>query len=160
MAVPRRSSRPGTRSRRPARAPRGGKSGNTGLIVGGIVGGLLLIIILAVALSGSDGSGNTRRSPSGSGVDISGLERAGIAKCEEGLRVIQQCRPLLNKASLSGSEKSTLKSDLTRGNNLIEEGITKLDKAYELTKGEAKFQDTKKYLEARIYARKKLLEMK
>ena len=180
MAIPRRPTRPGTRSRKPGRSGgQGGRPGsregrgstgrgsygvqskksNTGLIIGCVVGGVVLLIILAVALSGGDTPVKGNSTKSNSSVDISELRRSGTAKCEEGLRLIQGSDRLMRKSSLSGSEKSKLMSDLERGNALIGEGFAKFERASELTNHEAKFE-TKRYIEAKKIARRKLLELR
>ena len=136
------------------------KKSNTGVIIGCVAGGVvLLIIILAVALSGGDTSGKPDSTNSKSGVDISKLKRDGEAKCEEGLRIIQGSDRLMRKSNLSSSERSKLISDLERGDKLIEAGFGKFEKASALTNHKAKFE-TRKYIQARKLAHRKLLELR
>jgi hypothetical protein len=96
------------------------------------VGGfLLVIIVIAVAAGGSGEATPTRvgTKTEARPVDVSGLEREGMAKCDEGLVIIQRCKELMTGRALDGGEKARLKADLERGVRLIQDGSNMLDEA-------------------------------
>jgi hypothetical protein len=124
------------------------RKSNTPVLIGGVAGGVfLLILIIAVAASGSkrppDASHPRKAAPKP--VDVSELERKGMAKCEEGCTIIQR--------SYSSSDKAGLQ----RGIQLITEGNQLLDEAYQRSGNR---YDTKKYNETLKMARGKVLELK
>lgn len=132
-----------TRAVRPA--PR--SSSKTFWIAGGAAGGVLLLIVLIVAASGSSSrapdKAPVRKAPKP--VDVSQLERDGMAKCEQGLALIQS------------SYNAGHKANLQRGVELIKEGNSLLEEANRLS---GNMYDTKKYNEALKMARNKILELK
>lgn len=90
-------------------------------------------------------------------VDVSGLERDGMAKCNEGLALIQKHQALLASHSMSDSQKSMLKADLEKSRKLIGDGMGLLTQANEKSSNQ---YDTKQYQEALITVRKKLMELR
>jgi len=90
-------------------------------------------------------------------VDVSGLENEGMAKCNEGLALIQKHQALLSSGSMSDSQKSMLKADLEKSKKLIGDGMGLLTQANEKSQNQ---YDTKQYQEALITVRKKLMELR
>jgi len=119
------------------------------MIIGGAVGGVVLIIILAVALSGSDSKKHAdapaSKKEASKKPDVSQYEKEGITKCEAGLKAI------------TDAYRSNDKDGLQKGVNLISEGNGLLDKANQLS---GNGYDTKKYNDALYLARKKLMELR
>jgi hypothetical protein len=123
-----------------------GKKSQLPLILGVAGGGLLLIIILAVALSGTKKPVEASNpKPPVQKVDVSTLERDGMRKCEEGVVQVQR------------SYNSADKAGLQRGVALITEGNQMLDQANQMS---GHTYDTKKFNETLKMARGKLLELK
>jgi hypothetical protein len=132
-------------SRGSAAAPKN----NTPLIIGASVGGLILIVIIAVAMSGGDKkhaepAGVKKTTPEKP--DVSKLERDGLSKCNEGVRLI--------KNAMASNDKDGLE----RGVALISEGNGLLDKANTL--GNTGGYDTKEINQTLYLARKKLQELR
>jgi hypothetical protein len=90
-------------------------------------------------------------------VDVSGLERDGLSKCNEGLALIQKNQSLMGDHSISAGQKQALVADLEKGKKLIADGMGLLTQANEKSKNT---YDTKQYQEALITARKKLMELR
>jgi hypothetical protein len=139
--------RPSPTSRGSAAAP---AKNNTPVIIGVAVGAVVLLGILAFALSGGNESKKTsepaaKKAPSAS-KDVSQLEREGMSKCSEGVRLI--------KAALGSNDKDGLE----RGVALISEGNGLLDKAQSL--GNTGGYDTKDVNQTLYLARKKLQELR
>jgi len=90
-------------------------------------------------------------------VDVSGLERDGMSKCNEGLALIQKNQSQLGNHELGPGQKQTLIADLEKGKKLISDGMGLLTQANEKSKNT---YDTKQYQEALITVRKKLMELR
>lgn len=138
------------------------KKNNTPLIVGGAAGGAVLLIIIIAFASASGGTSSPRETSNPQApkpVDVSAIETEGLRKCDEGLAVIQSCGSLMEKLELTPGEHQELKTKLTRGEMLLNQGLRKLDEANTKTQGQAKY-DVRLYTQARLNARKKLLGMK
>lgn len=154
----------GNTHRANALRPSDARKSQTPLIIGGVGGGVLLLIIIAVASSGSDESRTKRRSGDSETkaakrpVDVSGLEKEGMKRCQEGYEAIVKCEPLLKAGNASGADKSQLKFNLQRGKDLLTQGMNMLSEANDKTSGEHKY-DLSQYQQALMIARKKLLEM-
>jgi hypothetical protein len=132
-------------SRGSAAAPKN----NTPIIIGASVGGLALIVIIAVAMSGGDKKHAEPASAKKSAPekpDVSKLERDGLSKCNEGVKLI--------KNALGSNDKDGLE----RGVALISEGNGLLDKANTL--GNTGGYDTKEINQTLYLARKKLQELR
>lgn len=131
---------------------------NLPLILGGAGGALLLISVLAVALSGGtkkEGpASNKKAAPKV--MDLSGIETVAEAKCEEGMGVVQKCESLMTGRELTGPEKARLKGDLERGLSLLVEGMSGFDKANSMA---GKTYDVVKYSKTIKAARMKLGEL-
>lgn len=133
-----------TRGIRPASSA----SSRTPLVVGGAVGGILLLVALAAVLGGGGAPASSPKAPARKAskpVDVTELERNGLAKCEQGLTLIQS------------SYASGNKTGLQRGVDLIREGNSLLEEANRLSGNK---YDTKKFNEALKMARNKILELK
>jgi hypothetical protein len=89
-------------------------------------------------------------------VDVGGLERDGMQKCEEGLRIVRNAEGLMKSSSLSPSDKAKLKGDLERAKSLLQSGVGMLSDAN--FKSENKYNVTD-YTEALKVARMKLGEL-
>ena len=151
MAIKRRPARPAT-ARLPQRST--GRTSlvlptrknNTPLIIGGVAGGALLLILFIWAASGSTSSrpdASNTRAPAP--VDVSGYERDGLRKCEEGRALILRSYDTNNKTGLQ------------RGIIMIHEGNSLLEKANRISDNK---YDTRKYNQALKMARMKVLELK
>jgi hypothetical protein len=134
----------------------------TPLLIGGGVGAVVLVVILAVVLSGGSGgkkdleASNASKKAAPKPVDVGSLERDGMLKCEEGLRIVKSAEGLMKSNSLSPSEKSKLKDDLLRAKGLLSSGVGLLSDAN--FKSENKY-DVTAYTEALKMARMKLGEL-
>ena len=89
--------------------------------------------------------------------DVSGLERDGLNKCNEGLALIQKNQTAMGNHSLSATQKQSLVADLEKGKKLIADGMGLLSQANAKSNNS---YDTKQYQEALITARKKLMELR
>lgn len=139
----------------PKHAP---KSNSTMMIAIG-AGVVVVLGIAAVAMSG--GSSKTANPPPKEAskpkpVDVAGLERNGMAKCDQGLAIIKRCESQMSSASLSSTEKSRLKSDLESATNLIKDGMAMLDEA---NRKSGNTYSVSPYIEAKKVARMKLGEL-
>lgn len=133
---------------------------NMPLMIGIGVGVVVILVIAFVALSGKSekpASSVPEKSSKAKPVDVSGLERDGMSKCNEGLTLIQKNQSQLNNHSLSGGQKQALIADLEKGKKLIADGMGLLTQANEKSKNT---YDTKQYQEALITVRKKLMELR
>jgi hypothetical protein len=143
--------RPTTRTprtdRQPTRSVPTARKGNTGLVIGASVGGfVLLIVIIAVAMSGGKRPADASHRKSGPApVDVTQLEAQGMQKCEEGCAIIQRAYGTSNK------------SELQKGIALITAGNELLDKANQMSGNK---YDTKRFNETLKMARGKVLELK
>jgi hypothetical protein len=116
-------------------------------------GGVLLLIILFVALSGEDPKPKPSSSKPKASVedaprkiapDVSGLESTGKQKCDEGLRIVE------SRANPDPSiPKEQFRADLEKGLVFLKEGLEAYDKA---TKIAGKKYDTGKFSRARNVA--------
>jgi hypothetical protein len=143
---------------RPAARPAVAKN-NTMLFVGIGVGAVVLLGGAFVALSGKEKAAPppVKESSKPKPVDVSGLERDGMAKCNEGLTLIQKNQSQLSSHDLSAGQKQSLIADLEKGKKLIADGMALLTQANEKSKNT---YDTKQYQEALITVRKKLMELR
>jgi len=112
------------------------KKGNTGLIIGAAAGGVvILILIVAIAMSGKDKPTNDAPAAStkkeGVPVDVRGMTEKGMRDCEEGFAIIQSCKGEMEKGSLGATEKAALKAKLEKGVKLIDGGMHLLEQARE-----------------------------
>jgi hypothetical protein len=134
---------------------------NPMVMIGIGVGAVILLGIGAYAMMGGSpekqGTRPPKEAPKAAVVDVSGLERDGMSKCNEGLALVKRNEALLMNHSLSDSQKSALKSDLEKGKKLIGDGMGLLTQANE--KSGNKY-DTTQYQEALITVRKKLMELR
>jgi hypothetical protein len=145
--------------RRPAAKAAAAKS-NTPMLIG-IGAGVLVILVIAFVAMGGKSEKPAPLAPEKSSkpkpVDVSGLERDGMKKCDEGLSLIQKNQSQLNDHSLSSGQKQALIADLEKGKKLIADGMGLLTQANEKSKNT---YDTKQYQEALITVRKKLMELR
>jgi hypothetical protein len=89
-------------------------------------------------------------------VDVAGLEREGMSKCDQGLAIIRNLGGQMNSTSLSDSDKSRLKADLEKATGLIKDGMAMLDQANQKSGNTYPLQP---YIEAKKVARMKLGEL-
>jgi len=139
--------------------PAAPKSNNT-LFIGIGVGVVLLLVIGFVVMGGkSDNHAPppVEKSSKPKAVDVSGLERDGLNKCNEGLALIQKNQSLMGDHSISAGQKQSLVADLEKGKKLIADGMGLLTQANQKSNNT---YDTKQYQEALITARKKLMELR
>jgi len=131
------------------------------MMLAGIGGGV--VVILAIAFFAMSGKSDNHAPPPSKGpskpqaVDVSGLERDGMNKCNEGLALIQKNQAQLGSHELAAGQKQTLISDLEKGKKLIADGMALLTQANEKSKNT---YDIKQYQEALITVRKKLMELR
>jgi hypothetical protein len=114
--------------------PRAPARSNTGLFIGGAVGGLVILVVLVAALSGGakkHPDASNKKSAKPAPVDVAGMVRAGTGKCEEGLAVIQRCEGMMDGRNLAAGDRGRLKTDLERGLALLVEGNNLLEQAGE-----------------------------
>ncbi|HLY11793.1 MAG TPA: hypothetical protein VKW04_21005 [Planctomycetota bacterium] len=144
---------------RPATRPAAAKS-NSALFIG-IGVGVVLVLVVAFVMMGGKSEKNApvpaEKSSKPKPVDVSGLERDGMAKCNEGLALIQKNQSQLGNHELSAGQKQSLIADLEKGKKLISDGMGLLTQANEKSKNT---YDTKQYQEALITVRKKLMELR
>jgi hypothetical protein len=141
--------------------PKQAAKSNMGMMIA-IGGGL--VVVLGIAAFAMSGGGHEKpettvkkEASKPKPVDVSGLETQGLAKCNEGLALIQKHQALLSSGSMSDSQKSMLKADLEKSRKLIGDGMGLLTQANEKSKNT---YDTKQYQEALITVRKKLMELR
>ncbi|HLY75277.1 MAG TPA: hypothetical protein VKU80_14245 [Planctomycetota bacterium] len=158
-----RGGRPTTRSlpsaARPSARAAAPKS-NTTLFIGIGVGLAVLLVVGFVAMNGKSGdhaAPPVKDTPKSKPVDVAGLERDGMSKCNEGLALIQKNQFQLGNHDLSAGQKQALIADLEKGKKLIADGMGLLTQANEKSKNT---YDTKQYQEALITVRKKLMELR
>src|SRR6185436_15321554 len=89
-------------------------------------------------------------------VDVAGLEREGMSKCDQGLSIIKKCEGEMNSTSLSDTQRARLKADLEKATSMIKDGMGMLDEANR--KSGNTYQVTQ-YNEAKKVARMKLGEL-
>jgi hypothetical protein len=133
---------------------------NTPMIIGIVVAAVVVLGIGAYAMGGKSEKpvNSAPKEPSKpKAVDVSGLERDGMSKCNEGLALVQKNAASLGSHSLNDGQKSALKADLEKGKKLIADGMGLLTQANE--KSGNKY-DTTQYQEALITVRKKLMELR
>lgn len=142
-------------------APNQAASSNPTVMIGiGVAAVLLLGIGAYVMMGGSSEKPPThapKGSPKAAAIDVSGLERDGLSKCNEGLALVKRNEALLMNHSLSPSQKSVLVPDLEKAKKLIGDGMGLLTQANE--KSGNKY-DVTQYQEAFITVRKKLMELR
>jgi hypothetical protein len=142
--------------------PKASPKSNTTMM---IAGGAGLVVVLGIAFYAMSGDSSkkvetqtTKPASKPKAVDVSGLERDGMSKCDEGLAMIQKHQALLSSGSMTDSQKSMLKADLEKSRKLIGDGMGLLTQANE--KDPKRTYDTKQYQEALITVRKKLMELR
>jgi len=131
------------------------------MLFAGIGGGVVVLLLAAFLVMGSKSENHApppkKEASKAKPVDVSGLERDGISKCEEGLKLIQKNQTTMGSHSLSPAQKQSLMVDLEKGKKLIADGMGLLAQANEKSKNT---YDTKQYQEALITVRKKLMELR
>jgi len=133
---------------------------NTTLFIGIGVGAVLVLVIAFVMMGGKSENHAppaVEKASKPKPVDVSGLERDGMSKCNEGLALIQKNQSLLGSHDLAPGQKQSLIADLEKGKKLIADGMGLLTKANEKS---TNTYDTKQYQEALITVRKKLMELR
>ena len=139
--------------------PKAAPKSNTTMMIAIGAGIVVVLGIAAFAMSG-DSKKNEPPPPKAASkpqvVDVAGLERNGMAKCDQGLAIIKRCAPQMSSTSLSESEKTRLKADLESGSNLIKDGMGMLDEAYRKS---GNTYTVTEYNEAKKAARMKLGEL-
>jgi hypothetical protein len=151
-SLPTASARPSTRTAAP--------KSNTALFIGIGVGLAVLLAVAFVAMNGKSADHApvpVKESSKPKPVDVAGLERDGMNKCNEGLALIQKNQSQLGNHDLSAGQKQALIADLERGKKLIADGMGLLTQANEKSKNT---YDIKQYQEALITVRKKLMELR
>jgi hypothetical protein len=122
----------------PQRAVRGAPASkpNTGLIVGGIAGGVVVLILIAFVVMGSGKSKPEKEAPATAPakekkpVDVRELVDKGMKSGAEGYALIISCQSDMNRAgSLDGARKADLKKKLQEGVRLIKQAGEYLDDA-------------------------------
>ena len=128
--------------------PRTSAPPNPVFLVGGILG-ILFLALLIIAVAASSSSGRKARPVQGQGEgpgkEPSVVEREALAKCEEGYTLILRSYPGGDRAGLQ------------RGLDLVLEGMSGLERVNQSTG--RKF-DVKRYQEAQVMARRKLMELR
>lgn len=141
-------------------ARRAPQKNNTMLFVG-IGGGVVALLLGAFLMMGSKSDNHApppkKEASKAKPVDVSGLETQGLAKCDQGLKLIQKNQSAMGSQSLSAAQKQTMVADLENGKKLIADGMALLAQANEKSKNT---YDTKQYQEALITVRKKLMELR
>jgi hypothetical protein len=144
---------------RPAARAAAPKS-NTNMMIA-IGAGVVVVLGIAVfALSGkteNHAPAPVKEASKPKAVDVSGMEREGLSKCNEGLALIQKNQAGLANHSLSPSQKQVLVADLEKAKKLINDGMGLLAQANEKSKNT---YDVKQYTEALYTVRKKLMELR
>lgn len=151
-SVPTTSARPTAR----AAAPKS----NMPLMIGGGVGVVVLLVIAFVVMGGKSENHAPppkKEASKAKTVDVSGLERDGLQKCDEGLKLIQKNQAQMGNASLAAGQKQAMIADLEKGKKLLADGMALLSQANEKSKNT---YDQKQYQEALITVRKKLMELR
>ena len=152
-----RAAEPRTASR-PA-APQAAKS-NTPMIIGIVAGVVAILGIAAFAMSGNSSEKTTTVAPKEASkkkpVDVSGLERDGVSKCDAGLKMIRDNEGPMKSNSLSDAERLRLRGELEKAMVLLNEGMNLLSQAN--TKSDNKY-DVSQYIESKKIARMKLMEI-
>jgi hypothetical protein len=144
---------------RPAPRQAAAKS-NMPMMIGIGAGVLVILVIAFVAMSGKSENHAPpppEKTSKPKAVDVSGLERDGMSKCNEGLALIQKNQASMGNHSLSPAQKQSMVADLEKGKKLISDGMGLLTQANEKSKNT---YDTKQYQEALITVRKKLMELR
>jgi len=139
----------------PKQAP---KSNSTMMIAIG-AGVVVVLGIAAFAMSGGHEKPETpvkKETSKPKVVDVAGLERDGMSKCDQGLAIIKKCESSMQSASLSDPERSRLKTDLEKATGLLRDGMAMLDEANRKSGNTYPLQP---YIEAKKVARMKLGEL-
>lgn len=134
------------------------KSG-TPMIIGIVAAVVVVAGIAAFAMSGNSQkvvNSPPKESSKPKAVDVSGLERDGMTKCDQGLAIIKKCESQIGSASLSDSEKMRLKADLEQATGLLRDGMSMLDEA---NRKSGNTYPISQYIEAKKVARMKLGEL-
>ena len=140
--------------------PKAAAKSNTTMMIAIGAGVVVVLGIAAFAMSGGDSKKHetpaAKPASKPKPVDVAGLERDGMAKCDQGLAIIKRCAPQMSSTSLSDSEKTRLKADLEQGTGLIKDGMGMLDEAYRKS---GNTYTVTEYNEAKKAARMKLGEL-
>lgn len=135
------------------------KSNQTMMIAIG-AGVVVVLGIAAFAMSGGGHEKHETPAPKAASkpkaVDVAGLERDGMNKCDQGLAIIKKCESQMNSSSLSDNERSRLKGDLEQATGLLKDGMSMLDEANRKSGNTYSLQP---YIEAKKVARMKLGEL-
>lgn len=143
---------------RPASRPAAAKN-NTMLFVGIGVGAVVLLGGAYVAMSGKsekNAPAAVKESSKPKPVDVAGLERGGMEKCDKGLAIIKKCESQMSSSTLNDAEKARLKSDLESATALLRDGMAMLDEA---NRKSGNTYAISPYIEAKKVARMKLGEL-
>jgi len=132
---------------------------NTPMMIG--IGAAVVVIlgIAAFALSGDSKKPETPAAKPASKpkvVDVAGLERDGMTKCDQGLAIIKKCEGQMSSSSLGEGEKARLKADLEQATGLLRDGMAMLDEA---NRKSGNTYSISPYIEAKKVARMKLGEL-
>jgi hypothetical protein len=139
--------------------PKQAAKSNTPMIIGIVAGVVVILGIAAFALSGDSKKAETPAVKPASKpkvVDVAGLEREGMTKCDQGLAIIKKCEAQMSSSSLSDGEKSRLKADLEQATGLLRDGMGMLDEA---NRKSGNTYSISPYIEAKKVARMKLGEL-
>jgi hypothetical protein len=139
--------------------PKQAAKSNTPMIIAGVAGVVVLLGIAAFAMSGDSKKPETPAAKPASKpkvVDVAGLEREGMSKCDQGLSIIKKCESAMSSSSLGEGEKSRLKADLEQATNLLKDGMAMLDEA---NRKSGNTYSISPYIEAKKVARMKLGEL-
>ena len=138
--------------------PKAAPKSNTTMMIAIGAGVVVVLGIAAFAMSGDskkpEPAAPKAASKAKAPVDVRGLETEGMKKCDEGLKLITKHSDLMAAATLTDSQKSTLKGDLEQGRKLISDGMSLLTQANEKSGNQ---YNTNQYQEALIIARRKLM---
>lgn len=140
--------------------PKAAPKSNTTMLIAIGAGIVVVLGIAVVAMSGDSKKAETPAAKPASkpkAVDVSGLERDGMKKCDDGLKLIQKHSTLMAAENLSDGQKATLKGDLEQGRKLISDGIALLTQANEKS---GNTYNMNQYQEALIIARRKLMTLR
>jgi hypothetical protein len=132
---------------------------NTTMMIAIGAGVVVVLGIAAFAMSGGSEKHETpvkREASKPKPVDVAGLERDGMSKCDQGLAIIKKCESQMTSASLSDPEKARLKTDLEQATALLKDGMGMLDEA---NRKSGNTYSLSSYIEAKKVARMKLGEL-
>jgi hypothetical protein len=139
--------------------PKQAAKSNTPMMIGI---GAAVVVILGIAAFAMSGDSKKAESPAAKPaskskvVDVAGLERDGMAKCDQGLAIIKKSEAQMTSSSLGEGEKMRLKADLEQATALLRDGMAMLDEA---NRKSGNTYSISPYIEAKKVARMKLGEL-